>query len=141
MIRDMLPDMTDTEFREVMEITTDDIRENRTKFGKETDLEEMLAIAKRSLRALRRCNKAIERSREMENKEGFIKMTFKEGHLVMEIHDIKIQDEMMGFVNFAEELKSRGINLEMAQGLIELAYKVGSGKRIVKEMPDERFEV
>ena len=49
MIREMLPDMTDEEFREVMEITTDDIRENRTKFGKETDLEEMLAIAKRSL--------------------------------------------------------------------------------------------
>lgn len=60
MIRDMLPDMTNEEFREVMEITTDDIRENRTKFGKETDLEEMLTIAKRSLRVLRKCNKAIE---------------------------------------------------------------------------------
>ena len=60
MIRDMLPDMTDTEFREVMEITTDDIRENRTKFGKETDLEEMLAIATRSLKVLRKCDKAVE---------------------------------------------------------------------------------
>ena len=60
MIREMLPDMTDEEFREVMEITTDDIRENRTKFGKETDLEEMLAIAKRSLKVLRKCDKAVE---------------------------------------------------------------------------------
>ena len=59
MIRELLPDMTDEEFREVMEITTDDIRENRTKFGKETDLEEMLAIAKRSLKVLRQCNMAV----------------------------------------------------------------------------------
>ena len=60
MIRELLPDMTNKEFREVMEITTDDIRENRTKFGKETDLEEMLAIAKRSLKVLRKCDKAVE---------------------------------------------------------------------------------
>ena len=141
MIRELLPDMTDEEFREVMEITTDDIRENRTKFGKETDLEEMLAIAKRSLKVLRKCGKAMRRSGEMGDKEGFIKMTFKEGHIEMEIHGIKIKDAMMGFVNYAETLKSEGTSLEIAQRLVEFAYKVGSGKKTVKEMPDERFEI
>ena len=60
MIRELLPDMTDEEFREVMEITTDDIRENRVKFGKRTSLDEMLTIAKRSLKVLRKCDKAVE---------------------------------------------------------------------------------
>ena len=142
MIRELLPDMTDEEFREVMEITTDDIRKNRTKFGKETDLEEMLAIAKRSLKVLRKCNKVIERSGEMRDKEGLIKMTFKKGgRIVMEIHGLKIKDAMMGFVNYAEVLKSEGTSLEIAQRLVEFAYKVGSGKKTVKEMPDERFEI
>jgi len=44
--------VTDTEFREIMQITTDDIRENRVKFGKKTSLQQMFTIAKRSLKVL-----------------------------------------------------------------------------------------
>ncbi|APM40509.1 hypothetical protein [Clostridium kluyveri] len=44
--------VTDTEFREIMQITTDDIRENRMKFGKKTSLQQMFTIAKRSLKVL-----------------------------------------------------------------------------------------
>lgn len=44
--------VTDPEFKEIMQITTDDIRENRMKFGKKTSLQQMFTIAKRSLKVL-----------------------------------------------------------------------------------------
>ncbi|WP_368489286.1 hypothetical protein [Clostridium sp. BJN0013] len=44
--------VTDQEFKEIMQITTDDIRENRVKFGKKTSLEQMFIIAKRSLKVM-----------------------------------------------------------------------------------------
>ena len=52
--------VSDQEFKEILCMTTDDIRENRIKFGKKTNLQQMLTIAKRSLRALRKCDKAVE---------------------------------------------------------------------------------
>ncbi|WP_242951504.1 hypothetical protein [Clostridium kluyveri] len=44
--------VTDQELKEIMQITTDDIRENRIKFGKKTSLQQMFTIAKRSLKVL-----------------------------------------------------------------------------------------
>ncbi|APM40574.1 hypothetical protein [Clostridium kluyveri] len=44
--------VTDQELKEIMQITTDDIRENRMKFGKKTSMEQMFTIAKRSLKVL-----------------------------------------------------------------------------------------
>ncbi len=60
MIRNKLPNMTEAEFKDVMRITTDDIRENRIKFGKRTNLQQMFDIALRSLKVLRSCSKAVE---------------------------------------------------------------------------------
>lgn len=37
--------LTDMEFQEILQITTDDIRENRVKFGKRTSLGQMFTIA------------------------------------------------------------------------------------------------
>lgn len=48
--------VTDPEFKEIMQITTDDIRENRVKFGKKTSLQQMFTIA---LRAYRVLNKSL----------------------------------------------------------------------------------
>ena len=45
-------EVTDQEFKEVLKITTDDIRENRIKFGKRTSLNQMLAIARISFKVL-----------------------------------------------------------------------------------------
>jgi trimethylamine:corrinoid methyltransferase-like protein len=44
--------VTDKEFKEILEITTADIRENRVKFGKRTSLRQMLIIAKMSANML-----------------------------------------------------------------------------------------
>lgn len=46
--------VTDPEFKEIMQITTDDIRENRVKFGKKTSLEEMFTIAFRAYKVMNR---------------------------------------------------------------------------------------
>lgn len=46
--------VTDREFKEIMQITTDDIRENRVKFGKKTSMEEMFTIALRAYGVLSR---------------------------------------------------------------------------------------
>ncbi|WP_446897466.1 hypothetical protein ACSVC9_10610 [Clostridium sp. LBM24168] len=51
--------VSDQEFKEILQITTDDIRENRVKFNKRTSLQQMLAIAKRSLKVLRQCDEAL----------------------------------------------------------------------------------
>jgi len=45
-------EVTDQEFKEILQITTDDIRENRIKFGKKTNLIQMLTIAKISFKVL-----------------------------------------------------------------------------------------
>lgn len=46
--------VTDQDFKEIMQITTDDIRENRVKFGKKTSVEEMFTIAFRAYKVLNR---------------------------------------------------------------------------------------
>lgn len=111
MIREMLPDMTDEEFREVMEITTDDIRENRTKFGKETDLEEVLTIAKRSLKVLRKCNKVIERSGEMENK--YIKISFEGDNMGIETSKDGVDNShvLCAIIGLVDMAKDFGLNM------------------------------
>ncbi|OAA91228.1 hypothetical protein WY13_00793 [Clostridium ljungdahlii] len=45
-------EVTDQEFKEILKITTDDIRENRIKFGKRTSLNQMFAIARISFKVL-----------------------------------------------------------------------------------------
>lgn len=52
-------EMSEQEFKEVLYMATDDIRENRIKFGKRTNLQQMFTIAKRSLKVLRQCNMAV----------------------------------------------------------------------------------
>lgn len=58
MIRKLLEDqgvnLTDIEFKEVMIIVTDDIRENRIKFNKKTNIEEMFTIALRTFCLMKR---------------------------------------------------------------------------------------
>jgi len=44
----------DQEFKEVSQITTDDIRENRIKFGKRTNLNEASLIALRAYKVIKR---------------------------------------------------------------------------------------
>ena len=39
---------TEEEFKEILKMTTDDIRENRIKFGKRTSLEQVITIAIRA---------------------------------------------------------------------------------------------
>jgi hypothetical protein len=51
--------VSDQEFKEIMYMTTDDIRENRIKFGKKTNLQQMFTIALRSLKVLRQCDMAV----------------------------------------------------------------------------------
>lgn len=46
-------EITDQEFKEVLQITTDDIRENRVKFGKRTSLKQVFIVFQISLRLLR----------------------------------------------------------------------------------------
>ena len=43
------------EFKAVMEMTTEDIKFNRTNFGKRTSLKDVINIAEKSATALRRC--------------------------------------------------------------------------------------
>jgi len=47
--------LDNTEFETVMEMTTEDIKFNRTNFGKRTSLKEAISIAEKSVIALRRC--------------------------------------------------------------------------------------
>jgi protein involved in temperature-dependent protein secretion len=51
--------VSDQEFKEILYMATDDIRENRIKFGKRTSLQQVVTIAKRSLKALRQCDTAL----------------------------------------------------------------------------------
>lgn len=44
-----------TEFEAVMQMTTEDIKFNRTNFGKRTSLQDVINIAEKSAVALRRC--------------------------------------------------------------------------------------
>lgn len=46
-------EITDQEFKEVLQITTDDIRENRVKFGKRTSLKQVFIVFEISLKLLR----------------------------------------------------------------------------------------
>jgi hypothetical protein len=56
MIRQLLKEFgaktTEQEFKEILQITTDDIRENRIRFGKRTSLKQMLTIAIMSSKVL-----------------------------------------------------------------------------------------
>lgn len=47
-------EITSTELEEVLQIATDDIRENRIKFNKKTSLQQMFTIALRSYRVLKK---------------------------------------------------------------------------------------
>ncbi|BDR83492.1 Uncharacterised protein [Clostridium tetani] len=47
--------LSNDEFKEVMDIVTDDIKFNRINFGKRTNKIELIEIAERSLYTLRRC--------------------------------------------------------------------------------------
>lgn len=46
--------VNDQEFKEILQITTDDIRENRIKFGKRTNLNEVSCIALRAYKVIKR---------------------------------------------------------------------------------------
>jgi len=54
---DMDP-MTDSEFREVLDLATSDIKTNRVDFGKRTSLPEVVEIAESCLRAFQRMEQA-----------------------------------------------------------------------------------
>lgn len=58
MIKQLLKDggikVTDRELNEILKIITDDIRENRIKFGKRTSLEQMFTIAFIAYRVLKK---------------------------------------------------------------------------------------
>ncbi|QXE19984.1 hypothetical protein [Clostridium sp. 001] len=47
-------EVTDQEFKEILKMTTDDIRENRIKFGKRTNLNEVSHIALRAYKVIKR---------------------------------------------------------------------------------------
>lgn len=47
--------LSNDEFKEVMDIVTDDIKFNRINFGKRTNKIQLIEIAERSLHTLRRC--------------------------------------------------------------------------------------
>ena len=58
MIRQLLKEFgaktTEQEFKEILQITTDDIRENRIRFGKMTNLDEAMLIAFRAYVVMKR---------------------------------------------------------------------------------------
>ncbi|OAA90809.1 hypothetical protein [Clostridium coskatii] len=47
-------EVNDQEFKEILQITTDDIRESRIKFGKRTSLNEVSRIALRAYKVIKR---------------------------------------------------------------------------------------
>ncbi|OAA93039.1 hypothetical protein [Clostridium coskatii] len=47
-------EVTDQEFKEILKMTTDDIRENRIKFDKRTNLNEVSRIALRAYKVIER---------------------------------------------------------------------------------------
>lgn len=57
MFRNLLSNLNlnSTEFKAVMQMTTEDIKFNRTSFGKRTSLQDVIDIAEKSVIALRRC--------------------------------------------------------------------------------------
>lgn len=59
MIRKLLEDngliATDSEFRELMDAVTEDIKFNQISFGKRTRIYEVLGISLRTIHVLRRC--------------------------------------------------------------------------------------
>ena len=57
-----LDSMTDSEFREVLDLATSDIKTNRVDYGKRTILLEVVEIAEKCLRALQRGRRLIRES-------------------------------------------------------------------------------
>lgn len=57
MLKGLLADLNldSTEFKAVLQMTTEDIKFNRTSFGKRTSLQDVIDIAEKSVIALRRC--------------------------------------------------------------------------------------
>lgn len=59
MIRKLLEDngivSTDAEFKELMDVITQDIKVNKIRFGKKTSFYEVLEISLRTINTLRRC--------------------------------------------------------------------------------------
>ncbi|AZV58854.1 hypothetical protein [Clostridium sp. AWRP] len=47
-------EVSDREFKEILKMTTDDIRENRIKFGKRTNLDEVSRIVLRAYKVIKR---------------------------------------------------------------------------------------
>ncbi len=56
-----LESMTDSEFREVLDLATSDIKTNRFDFGKRTSLPKLVEIAKSCFRTLQRGTEANRR--------------------------------------------------------------------------------
>lgn len=57
LLKELKIEMSDQEFKEILQMTTDDIRENRIKFNRRTYLPIMLSITLRSLVVLEQWNK------------------------------------------------------------------------------------
>lgn len=57
MFRSLLSNLNldNSEFKAVLQMTTEDIKFNRTSFGKRTSLQDVVSIAEKSAVALRRC--------------------------------------------------------------------------------------
>ncbi|WP_461614339.1 hypothetical protein [Clostridium sp. Marseille-QA1073] len=57
MLKGLLADLNldSAEFEVVMQMTTEDIKFNRTSFGKRTSIKDVLSIAEKSATTLRRC--------------------------------------------------------------------------------------
>lgn len=57
MLKGLLADLNldNTEYKAVLQMTTEDIKFNRTSFGKKTSLQDVVSIAEKSAVALRRC--------------------------------------------------------------------------------------
>ena len=62
--------MTDSEFREVLDLVTSDIKTNRIDFGKRTSLPEVVEIAESCFRAIQRGRMLMGERRGKENLAG-----------------------------------------------------------------------
>ena len=72
-------EVTDQELKEILQITTDDIRENRIRFGKRTGLEQVITIAIRAYGVMKKVawKKAIKIDNNLERKaEKAVKLYF-----------------------------------------------------------------
>lgn len=54
LLKDSGIEVSDQELNEILKITTDDVRENRIKFGKRTNLNEVFTIAFRTYKVMER---------------------------------------------------------------------------------------